>query len=568
MAGVNRIQDPFGGMFGPDKIKDLKEKTIKPYKDEIARIDDKIKLGKNKESSWHEMGDKIIAIQNAIKTLRHNPIQARDAFSQKMAEISTTDAGDGDEYLTVTTTSEAPLGSIDVSVAQLAKAASIVVGHTYHDDVRGFANDEDIRLIFHSITIDGHNIQIAGGETIFDIQRKINSHGQLNNLNATVIKGDNNRHYLSIQSKTTGHHNITVTATTPYNHPLEQNSLEKYCSPGVDASITINGVLRTSASNTITDAIAGVTLDLKKVNNQYHHDHHHQTIEIKNDPEIVMEGVVELINAYNDYLQFSARMQQRNNKGYAETAYLGGSSGLRQADDIFSHITFTNNSITGQNALKSLAALGIEIADVPTTKHCPAHKQLTIRDSTLIRDAIYNRRSEVERLFKDTITPEAANHVSSLSITQNNRAILTGPLKIRAANHAGNYTIQYSTDNGAAWQPAHYNAADHKVTFAGTPFEGLELSFSHNLANGNHEEFIFSQGLADRLALVTEPLNESVKREIQNVNKEEDQYEAKKERAEKILGEQQKRLELEFSKIEIIALETTFMMEFFDSLNS
>ncbi|MFP2770610.1 flagellar filament capping protein FliD [Oceanisphaera sp. KMM 10153] len=105
--------------------------------------------------------------------------------------------------------------------------------------------------------------------TLAEVAAAVNNAEENKGVRATVVTDDTGSRLVFFAEKTGTENEVTVSATGDGNG--EGPSLATLGSvteiqPAKDAQVTIDGALVTSQSNEIKDAIQGVTLDLKKVN--------------------------------------------------------------------------------------------------------------------------------------------------------------------------------------------------------------------------------------------------------------------------------------------------------------
>ncbi len=145
--------------------------------------------------------------------------------------------------IAATTSTGAAVGGYEVNVTQLADSAQ-----------RTFTFKSPAAA--EKLTIDGQEIEVAAGATIQEFVKKINS-----DSSATVYAAALGGETVVLSTRTTGATGAEfIKVTDPGGTLVEQAGLAK---EGKDAEYTVDGVAATSASNTVTTAIAGVTLSLK-----------------------------------------------------------------------------------------------------------------------------------------------------------------------------------------------------------------------------------------------------------------------------------------------------------------
>lgn len=208
------------------------------------------------------------------------------------------------KYFTATASSTASAGTYDIMVNNLAEAHKMGSASFADKDTTTVGNAGDTM----TVTIGSNSFTVTiGGQTLEQIRDAVNSASDAlavdsdsNNdvdVTASIVQQDSSTYYLTLTSDDTG------TASTmslgfkdsggsPITDPLTMattNSAE-------DSSITIDATYTiTRASNTVTDAIEGVTLDLVKedTTNTYN-------LTVNRDTQGVTDKVQAFVDAYND----------------------------------------------------------------------------------------------------------------------------------------------------------------------------------------------------------------------------------------------------------------------------
>ncbi len=144
-------------------------------------------------------------------------------------------------------------------------AATVTTGAAvggYEVEVTRLANSGQRTFAFKSpaagqaFTIDGHEVQLAAGATAQDLVNKINSDAE-----ATAYAASPNGETIILSTRETGASEAGFLTVAGAGETLtEKPELAK---EGHDAEYEIDGVAGTSKSNTLTEAIPGVTLTLK-----------------------------------------------------------------------------------------------------------------------------------------------------------------------------------------------------------------------------------------------------------------------------------------------------------------
>jgi flagellar hook-associated protein 2 len=157
-------------------------------------------------------------------------------------------------------TSQAVSSSEPARIAATATAGAAVGG--YEVNVTQLANSGQRTFTFKSpaaaetLTIDGKEIEVAAGSTVKDLVNKINS-----DSTATVYAAALGEETVVLSTRETGATGAGFIAVSdPGGTLVEQAGLAK---EGQNAEYTVDGVAGSSASNKLTSAIPGVTLELK-----------------------------------------------------------------------------------------------------------------------------------------------------------------------------------------------------------------------------------------------------------------------------------------------------------------
>jgi len=202
-------------------------------------------------------------LQSALSTFQSSlsALDTPSAFGTETASSSNTSA------FTATASSDATLGSYSVSVTQLAQAQQLV-SSPFTGGSSATVGTGTLQLSLggasFSVTIDASDNTVAG------IAGAINSATGNPGIEASVVTGTDGAH-LVLTSSLTGAANTINVAETDTGGGLAQltygtGNTANYTEPAggtpQDAEFSIAGVAYTSPSNTVTDALSGVTLNL------------------------------------------------------------------------------------------------------------------------------------------------------------------------------------------------------------------------------------------------------------------------------------------------------------------
>jgi len=365
---------------------------------------------KTKISAYGNISSKLSTLQNAANALK-SPTSLE---SYKASSTDTTVAS-------ATTGVGSAAGTYALHVNSLAKAHTL--NSAAFADPTAAIGTGTMRVTVGSssfdLTIDSSNNSLNG------IRDAINASASNTGVQATVIQ-DVNGARLALTSKNTGSTNaisvaISETGTPDFTSPTsdpanrDNTGLSKLAyvtgaatnlteaQAAANASLTVNGISINSASNTLTTAISGVTVNLTKAGDT--------TLTIDRDIEGITKLVTNYINAFNDF-QTTTRTASSYDSASKTGQVLNGESATRS---ILSTITRTVQqapaSATG--TYNNLASLGITL-----------NKDGTLAvDSKKLQTAISTDFTSVKSVLSGyaTATAAAAADLTSTSGTLTNR---------------------------------------------------------------------------------------------------------------------------------------------------
>lgn len=269
----------------------------------------------------------ILGAQQAIETPWKNQITTLQAQDSVFSTL-----GSGLSALTTTlqsltdfsgVTSQMQGSSSDNNVLELTSASSSAVAGSHSIVVTSLAqtsseySDTIVNAsdtLSGSLTIDGHTVTVdSSSNTLSSLASAINQAAI--GVTANVI-ADSSGSRLSLVSKSSGAAGqITISssladATTSAAIGFHTGQA------GQDASMTVDGVAVASASNTVTNALPGVTFQLLSASPSTP-----VQVEITNDDSAVVSAVNNLVTAYNSIVTTINGQEKNDSSGNAEPLY-------------------------------------------------------------------------------------------------------------------------------------------------------------------------------------------------------------------------------------------------------
>lgn len=317
-------------------------------------------------SAYETLGSKVDALKSAADDLRTSA--SFDVFTNEISD---------ETILGATIGSTASKGSYDIVVSNIAKSHKIAADGVAADTTTVAAGAGSFNFTVGAGA--EQSVAVDATTTLSDLRTAINDLDA--GVTATIINdGDPaNPYRLVLTSDDTGTSNaITITQNdTTLNFATTLQA-------ATDASFTVDGMAVTKTSNTVTDVIEGVTLDLKSADAATT-----VTLNVARDAEAIEEKIQTMVTAYNDIVTYI----KANNRYDSETKKAGYFFGDVVARSIWDDL---RRSMTDP------------VSGLPDTMNRLLHVGITTDtegkmsvDSTDLADAIAGSFDDVVNLFVD-----------------------------------------------------------------------------------------------------------------------------------------------------------------------
>ncbi len=381
----------YSGMFaaGPLDVNDLVNKIIYAKSYPLNTYQNEIYNYEAEKKALQTLNTKVSSLQSVSENLANF-----DSISTGSASVS------NEDILTATTQSGAQNGDYYIIVRQLATVES--------DSSDGFSSPSDNVLTdgtTFSITQNGKtkNIDITGDtRSLTGLRDAINNLDELD-VRATIIY-DGSDYKLQITSTETG----SDYAFTISDSSVGTNMTEKISAQ--DALINVNttdaGDAITRSSNTISDVIEGVTLNLKEADASKT-----VTLKISNDFSNVESKLNDFISKYNDIIGYLNKQFTYNSAAGKAGILSGNSAALSVQSSIQSMITSQIEGSNSSDTYKSLIDIGIKMNNDGTI----------YLDTDKLETALQNDYQGVKKVFEE-IGSTTNDNVTYLLRTEDTQA--------------------------------------------------------------------------------------------------------------------------------------------------
>jgi flagellar hook-associated protein 2 len=342
----------------------------------IDKLNTQISSYQTKISTFGTLSGLVSSFQTAVQGLNAS-LQNYSATASDSSVFSASAA------------STASAGTYSLSVSKLAQAQNLVAAGQASDSS---AISSTASTVTFTVGGTSTNVQIAAGATLQDIRTAINAANL--GVTATIVNdGSGTPYRLALTANATGASNAISSITVQAGGDTSINSLLAYnptANPPAsftmtqsvaaqDAAFTLNGIAITSASNTVGNAIQGVTITLKNTTATP------ATLTVARDTGAINTAASGFVDAYN---ALTSQLRSRSAYGSATSAApaLAGDGTVRLMLDQLRGI-FTTPASGG--TLTYLSQVGI------TSR---TDGSLTL-DSSKLNSAMASNFSDVSNLF-------------------------------------------------------------------------------------------------------------------------------------------------------------------------
>lgn len=236
----------------------------------------------DKQTDLNKMSGRLGTIRTQLDAIK-NAAAALDSRTETL--FSKASSSDSD-VVGVTATGGAALGTFTIDVTELAAAERTYSNEFTSRSATGLFGTGTLQV---GIGTDTKSITVESGDTLDSVASKINTSGAA--VRAAVVY-DGTGYYLQVSGNETGAANAITFTETGTTLGLSDPLNEKITA--TDAAFTIDGFLNvTRSSNTVSDALTGVTFELKEK------DTGPVTVTVSRDTEALKGAVTKFVDAYN-----------------------------------------------------------------------------------------------------------------------------------------------------------------------------------------------------------------------------------------------------------------------------
>jgi flagellar hook-associated protein 2 len=412
--------------------------------------------------------DSIISTETQTATTQISALgtlkSALSTFQSSLSAIDTPTAFNAETanssdstVFTATADSDATTGSYSIGVTQLASAQQIVSNVFTGTDPTVGTGTLQLSLggTSFNVPVNSTNNTVAG------LAASINSATGNPGITATVINGTDGAH-LVLSSTQTGQANTIQVSETDGGTGLSaltysSGSTGNYTqnSKAQDAEFTVSGIAHTSASNTVSDALSGVTLTLTGTSATTGTGSTATTstsaLTVASDTSTISTNVQAFVTAYNALITAIQPLDS-----FDPTS---GTAGPMLGDPVLSGIQNEIKSSlyglvnTGSSTYNSLAAVGITTNSDGSLSFNQSQFQTALTAAPTAVSNLFSSSTGVAATLNTTITNELssggiiASRSNTLVSQENALTTQTNTLNTQMSALTASLTQQYSTLN-------------------------------------------------------------------------------------------------------------------------
>jgi flagellar capping protein FliD len=499
-----------------------------------------IDLSNKKIVAYSQLKSLVLNYSNATNDLRNNLSMFRESsnlLQQRTVSLTTNGNDNANSYLSLIPSNTLPSGNYTFSIASVAaneimQTYSVsalntqVVGSGLVPNTTLGASDDTCSLS----PLTTNTVTLDVGDTLQEVADKINSCGSP--VTATIVKPTETTYSLQISSDLTGTANA-FTISDPSN--IFSPALFEV-QAATDAQFTVNSTTITRSSNTITDYIEGLTINLQTPTPVG------ETIfaQIGYNPEIAQTAIINWVDSYNDLIKFSAAQQAKGLDGkYLDTAIL--QNDMTMFNILMTVQNETTYSPEGNNiyynSLDDLGITRVAFTDANPLTGDPAYRNLLQINPNLLSYALKENIEGVQQWFQftfqstsndlvvmrkpETLNPDVYNFTIEVDVNNPSGTIVQFVLQ---SNTLYGTFVPYNSDDytqgGTIYGQPNSDLAGIQIAYSGAGVTTATINMSYGVAEQINDEIkgFFAKNYPDPNSTSTQPVMDIFSSEIASEN--------------------------------------------------
>lgn len=470
----------------------------------ITRLEDKIEVTDTRITALGQLKDRLKAVQDAADLLRNPPGVNNDinnTFNFRTASITSNNSTTASSVLSVTAEAGAALQSYKIdnisSIAQEKRQTtndfSVADADTQVVFTAPGANQFGAGTI--TITKDSvdTDITLVDGDSLNQVAAKFNAVSENTGIQATVLEVSSGTFKLLFTATETGLDNdfdLSNASTVTSGIALLSNLTFTNSQNAGNTVFDFEGVTITRQDRVVEDLIADVSFTLLQVPT----GGTEITVDIDADTTVAKNGIINFINAYNEFKIFTAEQTELNDDGeFSEEAVLGSDATLSAAlNTIVNQLSSVVNGLSGD--YQRLSDLGITFTDLPADdiNETPFTRNILTVDEDALDNALAANPQAVRKVFEFTFSADDPD----IGIFSRTNDLAATSFSV-THDGSGGFTATYGSTTVDLTATALGDTGYSLVGPEGSDLEGLQMVFASTSAKTINVNV--SQGIGDLL---------------------------------------------------------------------
>jgi len=356
------------GMLSGLPVDDLVSSLMSVERQPLTLLQQKQSSFNSKLSAFGTLKSAVSTFQTAVKNVSSDALSALTATSSKAEAIG----------VSVSKASSASAGSYSIEVSKLAQSDKLVSGGVATGTTFSAADSS------MEISLGGNTTKLTLTDTTLSgLSSAINKANA--GVTATILNDGTSDHLVITGNETGKDNTVSIAATGSLAQFATSGGSMTKSQTAQNAEMTIDGIAVSKASNTVTDAIKGVTLNLNQTNVGSP-----VKIDLAKDTASVTSKITAFVDAYNT-LATAVNKQTAYNSTTKTAAVLNGDAGARS---ILTGIRAElGKAVSGGGGLQGLSDIGISFQRDGTLK---------LEKPEKLKSALETNFAGVSNLFSST----------------------------------------------------------------------------------------------------------------------------------------------------------------------
>jgi len=345
-----------------DMLNAKKASTITPLENKKSNYQAKL-------SAYQSFNSLLLSLKNYIEDNKLDKTSGYNIYKYNLTSSNTNITPE--DVIGISLSTEANIGNYSIEVTSLAQAEKIASdAQTSKTTALGLSG---------TITVNSKEIAIETEDTLQSIASKINSASA--GVTASILSISDTEHRLTLESQSEGAEGISLIDGSNILKTLgildELDQKKNIITVGADASLNIDGYTISSSSNTVANAISGVTLTLKKTNTG-----EPIKLAITEDQSAISGKVSAMVSSINSILSYIKTQNTYSGEGSTSSPLMGDIN-LQMVRNNINDVVF--QEVEGNSTYTTASSIGLTFSKDGTLS----------LNTTTFSDALSANRTEV-----------------------------------------------------------------------------------------------------------------------------------------------------------------------------